>query len=63
LKYFKDTVKEYDLASSIRLNHVVQWAKWREDEGKWSLGITDLLNNRNFEDECDVLVNAMGFLK
>lgn len=63
LEYFKSTVREYDLASLIRLRHRVDHAQWQEAEGQWKLFITELASGRQFVDECDIFVNAMGFLK
>lgn len=63
LQYFKNTVDEFDLRPLLRLRHRVDRAEWQEDAGKWKIFITNLVENKQFEDECDIFVNAMGFLK
>lgn len=63
LQYFKSTVEEYCLSDLIRLRHRVDKAEWNDNEGRWRLSITDLESKEQFEDECDIFVNAMGFLK
>lgn len=62
MQYFKDTVEEYNLADLICLRHRVDHAQWDEDIGRWTLKITNLEDGSQFEDQCDVFVNAMGFL-
>lgn len=63
LKYLKDTVTEFDLVKYIHLRHRVDHAEWHDGPGKWRLLVTSLPDGRQFEDECDIFVNAMGFLK
>lgn len=63
LQYLKDTVEDFQLASMLHLRHIVTEARWYDNVGKWKLNVTSLEDGRQFEDECDVFVNAMGFLK
>lgn len=63
MQYLKDTVEGFQLGNMLHLRHLVTEARWNDDEGKWRLRITNLEDGKQFEDECDVFVNAMGFLK
>lgn len=63
LGYLKSTVQEFDLGRHIHLQHRVDHAEWHEEAGKWKLRVTNLEDGTQFEDECDIFVNAMGFLK
>ncbi|KAF2483098.1 FAD/NAD-P-binding domain-containing protein [Neohortaea acidophila] len=62
LQYLKDTVESFQLTSMLHLRHLVTEARWYDDVGKWKVSVTNLEDGRQFEDECDVFVNAMGFL-
>ena len=61
--YFKGVVDKFKLWRHIKLQHQVTYAKWDEEDGCWNVRITNLATNESFDDTCDVLVNAMGFLK
>lgn len=61
--YFKNVVDEHKLWEYIKLKHRVDHAEWNPEVGQWTLLITDLEKDTQFEDHCDVFVNAMGFLK
>lgn len=61
--YFKGVVEKFKLWRYIRLQHEVTHAKWDDEEGYWNVKIANLTTNESFDDRCDVLVNAMGFLK
>lgn len=62
-KYFQNTVKKFGLERYIRLRHQVDRAEWLEDEGIWKVTVTDMQTGEQFDDQAEVFVNAMGFLK
>ena len=37
-------------------------ACWSEVEGKWNVTIGDLISGQTFEDSCDILIQAAGYL-
>lgn len=59
-QYFKRTVAKYDLARNVKCGHRVEHAEFNEDEGRWHLKIRH--RDQVFDDVCDVLVSATGFL-
>lgn len=60
--YFAAAAKKYDATKFIKLEHKVVSAIWNAEEGKWKVKVQDA-SGLIFDDECDVLVNAMGVLK
>lgn len=62
-QYFKDVAKKHDLEHYIKFQHTVKEAVWDEESGKWRLKIFDATSGKEIDDECDVLLNAAGFLK
>ena len=63
LAYFKGVVDKFNLWKYIKLTHEVNHAQWDSETGLWNVKITDLNSGSQFEDHCDIFVNAMGFLK
>ena len=65
-QYLKDVAQKYDLEKFMKFRHAVKSAKWNEERGKWLLIIERLDpkegEEAEFEDECDILVNATGVL-
>ncbi|KAK3702417.1 hypothetical protein LTR37_014883 [Vermiconidia calcicola] len=59
-EYFKRTVDKYDLARGVKCGHRVQKAEFDEETGRWKLEVQH--KDGVIEDECDVLVSAVGFL-
>lgn len=57
----KHTSVKWNLEETISFNAKVIDAIWDEDSGKWQMKIDQQGNV--FDDECDVLINASGFLK
>lgn len=62
LAYIKRTVDKYDLGRDVKLHHRVERAVFYEEEGQWHLTVRRLDTNEVFQDVCDVLVSATGFL-
>jgi cation diffusion facilitator CzcD-associated flavoprotein CzcO len=58
----KDVERKYDCSKYIKLQHTIRSAIWQEHKGKWVLTVRDN-NGVEFDDECDVFVNAGGILK
>lgn len=63
LAYFKGVVERHDLSKYIKLRHQVKHAEWLTDSGKWRVTIVRLDDGVETIEECDVFINAMGFLK
>lgn len=63
LAYFQRTTDQFDLGHFMRLKHRVDHAEWLDQEGVWRVTITDLSTGKQFTDEAEIFVNAMGFLK
>ena len=51
---------KYDLARDVKCGHRVEHAQFDETEGKWHLKVRH--KDEVFEDSCDILVAATGFL-
>ncbi|KAH8807115.1 hypothetical protein F5884DRAFT_702964 [Xylogone sp. PMI_703] len=59
-QYMKDTSIKWNLEEHVQFNSRVTKALWDEDSGKWRLKVSQ--QETSITDECDVLVNASGFL-
>lgn len=57
----KKTAAKYDVEGYIQYKHAVEFARWDDVQGKWSLTVRN--GDRVFETQCDVFVNAGGVLK
>lgn len=62
LDYFRRTVEKYGLARDVKCGHRVQYAKFDDESGKWSLKVGRTREGDEIEDTCDILVSAIGFL-
>jgi cation diffusion facilitator CzcD-associated flavoprotein CzcO len=60
-QYFKDISIEYQLDRYIKLRTTVREAIWHEDKGRYQVLLVGQDGNE-FEDWCDVLLNATGVL-
>jgi len=56
-------VERHNLSRFIKLRHEVKHAEWLTDSGKWRVTIVRLDDLTQIIEECDVFINAMGFLK
>lgn len=59
--YIERTADKYGLREHVKFNSKVLESIWDGDHGKWKLKIDQ--GSRIIEDECDVLVSAVGWLK
>lgn len=57
----KDTAKKWDLERHMLFNSKVIDSIWDECSGKWRLKVDH--QGEIINDECDVLINATGFLQ
>jgi cation diffusion facilitator CzcD-associated flavoprotein CzcO len=63
LAYFRRTVAKYGLDRDVKCGHRVEGAAFDEGRGKWVVSVRRGPGEGEvFEDECDVLVSATGFL-
>ena len=61
-QYYLDFCSKYDLDRYIRTSQKVTNCRWLEDQGKWTLEIEDLASHETYQDDCDILINAGGYL-
>ncbi|KAK5447970.1 hypothetical protein LTS15_009469 [Exophiala xenobiotica] len=66
-QYVEAVADQHDLRQYIKTSHKVLGAKWIEEKQKWdhvvcSRGITDGEVGETFVEECDVFINATGFV-
>src|SRR4051794_25396139 len=60
-KYMKDTAVKWELEQFVLLKSKVKETLWDEEKGKWLVKVDR--QGEEISDECDVLINASGFLK
>jgi cation diffusion facilitator CzcD-associated flavoprotein CzcO len=60
LNYLKGVADKYKVRRYIKFNHKCLGGMWEESKGKWKVHIEG--PNGAFDDECDVLITATGFL-
>ncbi|CAI7587340.1 unnamed protein product [Penicillium crustosum] len=60
-EYMKDTAIKWDLEKFVSFNSRVNETVWDDDKGKWQVKVAK--EDETMQDECDVLINASGFLK
>ncbi|KAF2661447.1 FAD/NAD(P)-binding domain-containing protein [Lophiostoma macrostomum CBS 122681] len=58
--YFMRTVKKYNLDRDVKLSHRIVGATFDEYEGIWNLRVEH--DGRVFDDWCNILISATGFL-
>jgi cation diffusion facilitator CzcD-associated flavoprotein CzcO len=56
----KDVVSQFGLGKYFRLEHLITSARWDASIAKWH--ITGTNSDGEFNDSCDVLINACGLL-
>ncbi|KAF2659042.1 FAD/NAD(P)-binding domain-containing protein [Lophiostoma macrostomum CBS 122681] len=61
-EYYKGRALAYGVFDHLRLQHRVTSATWEKTRGLWTLTIENLVDGTQILDECDVLINAGGFL-
>ncbi|RDL40439.1 Monooxygenase [Venustampulla echinocandica] len=60
--YFEGFSSKYQLGKYIKCCHEVQHSKWLESTGQWTVDVADLENGEIIHDQCDILINATGYL-
>jgi len=61
-KYFDDFANKYGLKQYIKTRHQVTGSYWNDAKGGWDVTIKDLQTGKEFEQSCDILINASGIL-
>lgn len=57
----KDTAVKWDLEQFVSFKSKVTETVWDDPNGKWHVKVDR--QGQTINDECDVLINASGFLK
>ncbi|KAG8358011.1 hypothetical protein FVEN_g4440 [Fusarium venenatum] len=60
--YFRDVANKYDIGRHVRLNSIVESARWDERTGIWEVSIRDLGTSEVSTRRAKVLVSAVGAL-
>lgn len=58
--YWQGVAKKYDVYKYLRLKQKVQQAEWIPDKAKWRLTLEDLNTSSVYEEELDIIINALG---
>ncbi|KAL3465598.1 hypothetical protein BJX64DRAFT_285204 [Aspergillus heterothallicus] len=58
--YWQGIARKYDVYKYIRAQHKVERAEWIPDKGKWKVSVRDLKADTSYEEELDVVLNAIG---
>lgn len=61
LAYIISATKKYGLDEKVQFESKVVESIWDADSAKWKLKVD--ISGEVIDDECDVLINAAGFLK
>ena len=59
----KSVSKKYGCDKHFTYRHKVTSAIWDEEAGKWNLKVLRLDTEVEFDDSCDIFINAGGVLK
>lgn len=65
-QYMKDIVDEEGMMKYITLNTTVESATWDDQKSKWVVRLSQGGNTsvrKEWDEECDLLLNGLGFLK
>ncbi|KAF7985934.1 hypothetical protein HWV62_43862 [Athelia sp. TMB] len=60
--YIKDVARNFGVDKHIRLNISWDGGVWHEGTKTWSVQLSNVLTGEKFEQECDILVSAIGGL-
>lgn len=55
-------MRKYNLQQYIHTRHQGVGAYWNQKHGGWDVKIKDLNSGKEFDDHCDILINAGGIL-
>ncbi|KAL4869862.1 hypothetical protein BDV12DRAFT_195870 [Aspergillus spectabilis] len=58
--YWQSIARKYDVYKYIRAQQKVERAEWFEDKGKWKVTVRDFKEDKVYEEELDVVLNAIG---
>ncbi|KAL2784479.1 hypothetical protein BJX66DRAFT_316579 [Aspergillus keveii] len=58
--YWQGIARKYDVYKYIRAQHKVERAEWVPNKGKWKVTVRDLKKDEEYEEELDVVLNAIG---
>ncbi|KAL9005083.1 MAG: hypothetical protein Q9188_002130 [Gyalolechia gomerana] len=61
-KYFEDFKARYGLGRYCKLRHKVNGARWIDQLAEWEVHVEDLATGKQFQDSCNILINACGYL-
>ena len=61
-EYFGNFSRKHRLSRYTRLQHQVVGARWDNDPGVWVVEVEDLRHKETYSKECDIFVNAGGYL-
>ncbi|KAL4756207.1 flavin-containing monooxygenase [Aspergillus foveolatus] len=59
-EYWQGVARKYNVYQYVRAQHRVERAEWFGDKGKWKVTVSDLKEDRVYEEELDILLNAIG---
>lgn len=60
--YFDSFSRKYGLRQYCRMRHQVIGAVWDDQKGSYDVHVQDLESGRQWNDSCDILINAGGIL-
>ncbi|KAL5334155.1 hypothetical protein BJX70DRAFT_402858 [Aspergillus crustosus] len=58
--YWQSIARKYDVYKYVRPQTKVEQAEWLADKGKWRVTVRDLKEDKVYEEELDVVLNAIG---
>ncbi|OJI99721.1 hypothetical protein ASPVEDRAFT_188041 [Aspergillus versicolor CBS 583.65] len=58
--YWQGVARKYDVYKYVRAQQQVERTEWFAEKGKWRVTLRDLKENRVYEEELDVVLNAIG---
>ncbi|KAL4809852.1 hypothetical protein BDV18DRAFT_156233 [Aspergillus unguis] len=59
-EYWQGVARKYNVYQYVRSQHRVERAEWLNEKGKWRVTVTDLKENKVYEEELDIVLNAIG---
>ncbi|KAL4928169.1 flavin-containing monooxygenase [Aspergillus undulatus] len=58
--YWQGVARKYDVYKYVRAQHKVERAEWVGEQGRWRVTVRDLKEDKVYEEELDVVLNAIG---
>ncbi|KAL4782878.1 hypothetical protein BJX76DRAFT_368795 [Aspergillus varians] len=58
--YWQGVARKHDVYKYVRPQNQVEQAEWVADKGKWTVTVRDLKEDTVYEEELDVVINAIG---